>query len=432
MNQRIRLTNNLRNFFCAVLLASLCPILGMAQMPTTSVNLRNYSWQCKVSALKKMGWSILPTSEGNSVTAPELCETKSIQQLGLQLKINLNDTNERNIHNTIEEAFLSPGTNCAYQSQLNAASIKATRKLKSNHLYIFTPFWTKDDMRLGTLKKEWQRVTCAGRCFIPTQGETANAIQALYGSIFSSDCGVGLELAEMATVKELFGSEKFSSQFSREEVMVGDIQALPESKSFMRGKNASTILPPNGLNYAGAGPEYFVGVSGYVGSVFDESYLDDKANQNENFMVVSVSAKAAKTFLENGGLTYYDDYIKKVWETTKGISKDELQTLEFVAYQNRLAKATDITLQNNMAPDTGIVSDRTVEVLNLLKDPFLSETQIYVHPFGPRSISWHIARLARLNPRTPYNVRFYPDAMHAGVYDRWVKSLLDDCLAYEK
>jgi len=82
----------------------------------------------------------------------------------------------------------------------------------------------------------------------------------------------------------------------------------------------------------------------------------------------------------------------------------------------------------NLPPESGIgVGPTTIEFLTMLQDPFLNETQIYVHPFGPRNIAWHIARLAQLNPRTPYMLRFYPDVMHRGVLNRWVKSQLDDC-----
>lgn len=433
MRSPIQVTNNFRFAWYFFFLTFLCPLLGQSQMPTTSVNVRKYSAQCKIQVLKNIGWTVNSDANENSVSKlSDKCEAGAMAELSSQLKLNLNlsGSDERSIQNTLEKAFLSSATNCAFQTKLNAAAIKATRALKYNRLYVFTPFWINDDIRLGTMKKEWTRVQCAnnGRCFTPLAGKTGKAIQALYGSIFSTDCGVGLELAEYATIKELFGLENFNRHFTNDEIIAGDIQSLPGSKSFTRGNSSKRILPANGLAYAGAGYQSFIGVSGYVGSVFDKSFLDNETNVNENFMIVGSSKAAAETFYKNGGLTYYDDYLRKIWELSHQSSMEELRALENIAYFDRLGTATDITVQNEIPVDAAIgVGPVTIEILNLLKDPFLNETQIYVHPFGPHSISWHIARLAQLNPRTPYNVRFYPDVMHYGVYDRWIQSQLDDC-----
>lgn len=39
-----------------------------------------------------------------------------------------------------------------------------------------------------------------------------------------------------------------------------------------------------------------------------------------------------------------------------------------------------------------------------LKTPFLAETSICVHPLGVRTLAWHIERLLKVNPRTPYSI----------------------------
>jgi len=433
MKANIHLSNKLARFFFCLVMGFLYPILSHAQLPTVAVDYRPYSTQCMVKVLKNMGWSFNTESAENSFSAPKECVADSLTKLQPELQINMNPSSndERALRFNLEMAYMSSGTNCAFQTRLAEAALTATKKLKRNKLYIFTPFWTKDDIRLGTLKKEWQQTACyenSVRCFVPTKEKKSKAIEALYGSVFSSDCGVGLELAEYATIKELFGAKAFDTHFTNPEIFVGDIVGLPTSSSFTRGAKADRILPANGLSYAKSGYRNFIGVSGYVGSVFNSTFLDDQSNQNENFMIVNISKAASDQFLKNGGLSYYEEYMHKAWELSQKISKEELRVIENLAFGDRLEKATDITVQMNLPPESGIgVGPTTIEFLTMLQDPFLNETQIYVHPFGPRNIAWHIARLAQLNPRTPYMLRFYPDVMHRGVLNRWVKSQLDDC-----
>lgn len=409
----------------------MCPILGHSQLPVSSVDLNKYSWQCKRAVLEKIGWTVENTSEKFEIISPEKCEGSSVEKLNLRLKINLEAAHENQIHGALEQAFYSGGTNCAYQSRLSKAASTATQKLKQNLLYIFTPFWAheNDDLRLGTLSKYWQSESCNGRCYIPKNGQVAEAAQAFYTSIFSTDCGVGLELSEITTVQELFGTESFEKNFTQNEMIIGDIKALTTTSNLFRGVKTKSIWSSDGIAYSRAGSQAFIGVTGYIGHVRDPKYfIDDTINGNENFMILQSSTNAAQALLEKGGLLSYDNYLKLIWETSQGLSVEELQAIEQVVVLNLLKKATDITLQNYMPKDSGqIVSQRAYELLKLLKDPFLSETQLYVHPVGKKSISWHLVRLARLNPRTPYNIRFYPDVMHSIVYDRWIKSLLDAC-----
>ncbi len=402
------------------------PLFSAARMPAPKIDLSKYTNRCKQEVLAKMGWQV-KTGETNQISSPEICNLNKNEVLSAILKIEMKSGSST----ALDQAINSAGTNCVYQNQLGLAVKTATQKLKRNKFYIFSPFWQDDLLRIGGLKKAWKKVACTdedNQCFIPASEDKAKSIDALYESHFSSDCSVGLQLAEYAMIKELMGTEHFNTYFSNEEIFLGLFPDSSQSKSFTRGLNENAVWAEEGLKYAESGFQSFIGVSGAIKSVFDEKFLDDIPNVNENFMIVESTQAAAQAFIKKGGLAGYEKELRKIWELTRTVTKVELHALQDVAEMNYLVQANEIFVQGKMPPDgSQTISATTVQILNLLKDPFLSETQLYVHPVGQRSIAWHILRLAQINPRTPYKVDFYHEVIHGELYNRWMKSNLDDC-----
>ncbi len=419
-------------------LAALSIVLGLNAfgqvLPLPSIGLAKYSSQCKLSVLKKIGWQVAEGSTGANQRASEIgCSSGSNAELRSQLNLfmpsSVESMNPRELGFILDDAFRSSQTQCVYQNEYSRSLSQAAKNLKSNHLYIFSPFWVRDNIRLGGLPEFWQNVACQNsNCFMSRPEKSAESLEVLEHSLFSSDCAVGLQLVEYSAVKNLFGKEAFNREFKNDEIFVGNWNDINHSKSFIHGSDSKRFLSRDGLVYARAGYRSFIGVTGIVGSEFGESYLDDKANRNENFIIVDTTENASKTFLKNGGLDFYRSYLQTVWKLTKLLTPEELQVLENAALWGKLASVTTISVRQALPPEPSIIPrDEVVDISQMLADPFLSDTKIYVHPFGLRSISWHILRLARLNPRTPYALTFYSDAVHYEIYDRWLRLQLEAC-----
>jgi hypothetical protein len=392
------------------------------------IDLAPYSLACKLSVLKKLGWQITEdASKSVTIKSPQTCAAKGEKEMKISLPKNWPELTEE-VSPSINRVVRT-GNFCLFQEQYNFALEKAAKKLKRNHLYVFRPFWVSDNIRMGWLKKSWQNNHCPKRiCYSPQSGKNSEAIDSLYTHLFSSDCSRGLQLVEYAATKELFGREKFQTKFSAEEIFVADWPDIETSNSFTHGQKSRKFFSEEGIAYGKAGESTFIGASGYVGSTLDESYLDDLANRNENFIIGKITAAASNSFVAHGGLSFYKKYLYEIWQLSQKVSPEELEAIENAAYWHQLSTITDIQLQQLIPRDKNrIVSDEAMEIVTKLKEPFLHETQIYVHPFGLRNFSWHIARLARINPRMPYSIAFYKDATHAEIYDRWLRSQFDEC-----
>ncbi|MBC7741420.1 MAG: hypothetical protein H7061_04430 [Bdellovibrionaceae bacterium] len=403
-----------------VLSILLIPFHSHARMPAPVIEFSKYSTQCKVQVLKNIGWQI-EKGQADAVIAAERCESISAPKLVMQGEAST----------ITDEALRSTGTNCLYQNRIAIAALAATKKLKSNKFYIFPPFWQNALLSMGSLKKTWQVAVCANeenQCYNPNSEDKAKSIDAFYTSPFSTDCSVGLQLAEYAMIKELFGNEMFNKHFSTDEIFLGEFPDSAKSKSFTRGKHKEAVWAEKGSEYSKAGFRTFIGVPGVIASVFDESFLDDIPNVNENFMIVDITQAASESFERAEGFKGYENKMREIWELTKSITKPELKALQDVAEINYLNQASEFYVQSRMSKELDQpMSATSMKILKLLKDPFLSQTQIYVHPVGNRNIAWHILRLAQINSRTPYKIAFHQEVVHGGLFNRWIKSQLDDC-----
>jgi hypothetical protein len=265
------------------------------------------------------------------------------------------------------------------------------------------------------------------------QGQIPTSLSNLYHSMFSSECGTGLQLAEYSTLNELFGTAEMENRFQPENIFVGDWSDVNQSQSVIHGKVGRRVFSMDGLEYAQQGSRMLIGLPGYIGSLYDESHLDDKTNRNENFIVVDASEAAAQALVSRGGLLKYLDYLKTIWKLTSTLSSEELQGLQTLANEGKLQSADIRSITQAMPPpvldrrDKPDASATALQVAEMLSDPFLNETKVYVHPIGVKPISWHILRLARVNSRTPYGVSFYAEATHGEIFDRWLDLQLQSC-----
>lgn len=392
-----------------------------APLPPTSVSL-----QCKLETLQKIGWKIRkdPRAKFLSARLTQPCDFASPEaahQAG-ELILSIPDANHLKTANDraiferdVNFALKNQGSLCLYSMRLAPAIASASTRLRDNHMYMFnTPFgW--GDARLDDVDGWERKQACSEnqKCFTPKAGANAQAMSSLYTSTFASECGTGLQLAGYASTFELFGPQEFNRRFTPAELFVGAWKDASNSASVIYGVTGRRVRDELGTSaYLNAGSLVLTGVMGYMGNVKGWDYLDKVADQGENFIIVQTTPRAAAALSANGGLNHYTKLAERVWQLSHGVSSSDIRTLENANGNDMSVAGTNPRLQ---------------EIQRLLADPFMSESYIYVHDVGIQTFRYHILRLLRINPRTPYKFFFYADSLHAEIFDRWVQMQLESC-----
>ena len=379
------------------------------------------SLQCKIQTLRKLGWEVdqsLPSNSRPSVQAQSACYARSMDDirknrlLRITLPANVSRIADmQKATDAVDFALTGEGTICAYETFVSTAVTIATTKLFENHFYSFANIFGSGSARMGNLPQYWTQVSCVDqdKCWQPLSAPSY-ALSALYSTSFSTECATGLQVAEYEMISELFGANEFNRHFRNEELYVGDWDSITASASVIHGRTGRRYMSQDGgVSYAKAGPQMLVGVSGYIGNVLGDKYLDVSVDRGENMLIVRTSDAAAKSLLANGGMSYYNLLAHKIWEL--GLGRDE-ESLRQLSLGRKIM---------------GYEDQETIQLRQMLTDPFLRDTIVYVHDIGFRSIAQHLLRLLKLNPRTPYEMRFYAESIHGEIFDRWLQVQLDNC-----
>jgi len=379
------------------------------------------SIQCKIQTLKKLGWEVdqsLPSNSRPSVQAQSACYARSMDEirrnhlLRITLPANVSRASDlQKATDAVDFALTGEGTICAYETYVSAAVTTATTKLFENHFYAFANIFGSGSARMGSLPQYWTQVSCVDqdKCWQPLSAPSY-ALSALYTTGFSTECATGLQVAEYEMINELFGTTEFNRHFRNEELYVGDWDSITASASVIHGRTGRRYMSQDGgVSYAKAGPQMLVGVSGYIGNVLGDNYLDVSVDRGENMLIVRTSDAAAQSLLMNGGMSYYNLLAHKIWELGQGRDEEGLRQLSL---GRKIMASEDAD---------------TMQLRQMLTDPFLRDTIVYVHDIGFRSIAQHLLRLLKLNPRTPYEMRFYAESVHGEIFDRWLQVQLDNC-----
>jgi hypothetical protein len=402
----------------------------------TSLNLNQYSLSCKMNVLKKVGWTVNYPAATSSIKiqATDPCQANSLQELVQQKRMVLNLPASLQ-SSDLDAVLVNNGSLCGYKQHYHQAVKTATRKLDKNHFYIFNTPFTKGVVRLGTVD-QWREQGCyvdsgaETKCYAPA-GLIGSSIQALYTRAYSSECATGLQIAEYTTIAELFGTPKTDLYFQSQEFFVGDWTNAQNSLSVIHGQTGLRLNGKDGKFYGKLGYKALIGVPGYIGSVFPAEYLDDKTNANENALIVDATPEGADQLSKMGGQEYYFKYLRQIWEQSKLVDRNEIHALQKMAEDGPInsnwLKMMPYLRSTGTANRDARPSDAMIALAKMLEDPFLNTTQVYVHPTGAQSYAWHILRLARINPRTPYGIFFYEESTHAEIFYRWIKSELDSC-----
>ncbi|WP_439450715.1 hypothetical protein [Stenotrophomonas sp. ATs4] len=396
----------------ALLLAS--PLVTAAPVDCTQGLLQRLGWRFDETALSA------PKVHGGPVcTRASLAEAQAAGDLRVQWPADMPTAARQML---LQALLDDPATVCAYAFQLGAATQRAASALQGNASFRFSGpqlGWIGFGLP-GSRAQGWQRTRSFGRGFVPSTGNS-QALQAFYSGAVRAECGVGRQVAQLATQRELYGDAAFDTEFAADELSIGTFLALHDTDSILLGAHAGDFFADGkAVRTSAMGRQAFVGVPGFIEHVYDKGTLDDLSNQAENFVVVSVGEGAAQALAVHGGLAWYDQRNAELWTLAQRIPRVGRR------YFERLLFERDPDLRARLEPR---YHDSLARMDQLLDDPFYQQFVIYVHPRGIRPIGYHVARLLDRNPRTPFSIDLAVHNLHTTLYRRWREAQLRHCAA---
>lgn len=381
---------------------------------------------CVQGLLQRLGWRFeeaslsAPQVHGGPVcTRASLADSQAAGDLRVRWPAELPAAARQAL---LQQLLDDPATVCAYAFELGAATRRATSALQGNPTFRFSGpqlGWIGFGLQ-GAPVQGWQRTRSFGRGFVP-RASNSHALQAFYSGAVRAECGVGRQVAQLATQRELYGDAAFDMEFAADELSIGTFLALHETDSILLGAHAGDFFADGkAVRTSAMGRQAFVGVPGFIEHVYDKGMLDDLSNQAENFVVVEVGEGAAQALVQHGGLAWYDQRNAELWTLAQGIPRTGQR------YFERLLFERDPQLRARLAPRYHEALRRMDQ---LLDDPFYQQFVIYVHPRGIRPVGYHIARLLDRNPRTPFSIDLAVHNLHTTLYRRWREAQLRHCAA---
>jgi hypothetical protein len=401
------------------LLCGLLPLLAGVAMPAGAA-----APDCVESLLQRLGWRIGSAAlaepqvhAGSPCTRGGIDEARTAGDLRIDLPAGWTPAQRRT---ALRELLDAPATRCAYMFVLGDATRRATAALAGNRRYRFSalqPGWIGFGAQ-GARVQGWERFRSFGRGYRPLAANSF-ALDAFYRGHVRSECGVGRQVAQLATQRELYGDAGFDAAFAPGELSIGTFLTLHDTDSVLLGRHAGELFADgHAVRTSAMGRQAFMGVPGFVFHVFDRSHLDDLNNQAENFVIVDVGAAAAQALAAHGGLEHYDTLNRRIWELAQPLRGPGRKRFE------RLLVEHDPQLRATLDPEQRA---RLARIEALLDDPFYRGFLVYVHRQGVRPVGYHIVRLLDRNPRTPYAVELGLHNLHTTLYRRWIDYQLHAC-----
>ena len=381
---------------------------------------------CVQSLLQQLGWTLGEADiDAPRVHGGAVCDRDDLQQA--QAAGDLRAQWPRAWPTAQREQFLrglldDPATVCAFAFELGKATVRAATRLQDNPGFRFS------GLQLGWIgfgtggahAQGWEGFRSLGRGYRPA-GRNSDALQAFYAGRVRGECGVGRQVAQLATQRELFGDADFDAAFSPGELSIGTFLTLHDTDSILLGRNAGALFADGkAVRTSRLGRQAFVGAPGFIEHVFDRQFLDDINNQAENFIIVSVSAEAGDALRTHGGFAHYDRVNRRIWELASQIPGPGPRRFERLLFERDPALRAALPARQQPV---------LAELDALLDDPFYQGFVIYVHPRGIRPVGYHVARLLDRNPRTPFAFELGLHNLHTTLYHRWVGTRLQRCAA---
>jgi len=198
------------------------------------------SLDCAQGLLQRLGWRFedavvsAPQVHGGAVcTRASLAAAQAAGDLQVRWPAALAPTARQAL---LQQLLDDQATVCAYAFELGAATRRATEALDGNTGFRFSGLqlgWIGFGVR-GAPAQGWQRTRSLGRGFMPSAGNS-RALEAFYSGAVRAECGVGRQVAQLATQRELYGDAAFDAGFAADELSIGTFLALHRTDSILLG-----------------------------------------------------------------------------------------------------------------------------------------------------------------------------------------------------
>jgi hypothetical protein len=315
----------------------------------------------------------------------------------------------------------NPATQCAFHYRYGAATRSAADKLAANAHFDFSALqtgWIGFGFR-GARSQGWEPIFSFGRGFQPVDSN-ARAIDTFYSGHVRAECGVGRQVAQYATLAELFGPAAFDRAFARDEIVIGTFVKLHRTPSILLGSHAGEFFADGlAVKTSAMGRQAFVGAPGILFHALARTTVDDPNNQAQNFVVYDVDPAAGQALRTHRGFRHYNATNRRIWELSRQVERRGRRWFE------RLVFERDPSARRHLpSAEAAVVADMDA----LLADPFYRGFIVYVHPKGVRPIGFHVARMLDRNPRTPFRIELTLHNVRTTLYQRYVEDRIASCL----
>jgi hypothetical protein len=376
---------------------------------------------CQIAVLKNLGWTINRVAGSNRVfyTGGNPCDNSSVAESSAQgeLRVHVPEViSESELQTGLRHVLGTPASVCAFKFRVGAAARMAAKKLQMNRgFYFYEGSWPYFGI---TDVNRWWGGCVSGRwasCIYPRRSNS-DAMEDFVSGQIGTECALGLQAAEYATLRELFGDADFNSAFATREIVIAPWSVLHGTASATWGNlsNVDTEVDRGAVATSKIGSQAFLGFSGYIGNVFGERYLDNPIDRGENFLTVAVSLAAGDELRKRGGFAQFNAWNRRIYELGRVLPP----RLERLALTTQHPDTIQATANQRQA---------FAEMQSILRNPVYTGYLVFVHPLGTMSLGRHIVRLLERNPRTPYTFELYPSRVGRGIYARYVNRLLSRC-----
>ncbi len=378
---------------------------------------------CHIRFLRHLGWQVdtdpqlrIEVGGGNVCRFEDASEARTSGALRLVLPGN-DPAQSREL---IADALASEASQCAFAMRVGVATRRAVDRLVANEDFRFTAIQT-GWIGFGTggaRAAGWRPSASWGRRYVPVH--PTRAIRAFYDRPMRAECGVGRQVAQLATLMELFGARNFENSFDAEELAIGTFNKLGASRSVLLGSSRGKMIADGLARKSSAlGRQAFSGAPGFLFHVFDADTLSSPNNQAQNFVVYDVSAKAAAELRKRDGFAYFNTQNHKIWQLSATFQLRGNRRFQ------RLLTDGDPGLERRLTASEHVALQKMRKYLD---DPFYSGFRVYGHPHAVKPIGWFVVRMLDKNPRTPFRVELGLHNLGTEIRDRYARTWISDCL----
>jgi len=352
----------------------LCSVVAIPAYAVLSVS-------CLTEGLKELGWNVKSTgatSSGKiSIEGGTPCEAGTVPKISVPANASPLD---------LYKLFYTEHSLCLYRGRLLVAatdSVKAFGENKGAEFGYRYSILMRSACVVGG--ERWEKESFLDPLCIVAKGDAAAAVKCFRNEKCKMDCMAGQQAFAMDLHRQAFGDERFSRAFADEKLLIGTGRASSINKAF---DSRFGFYVDDARHSPSSGPLSMVGSAAAIVGILEneDQKISSKADQNENFVITSMTESAIKDFYYKG--EKYESNIKRL---------------------------------NHIAREFWKTKDET-----LLNRPFFTQTYAWVFPLGNLSLKQHLVRLLDVNKEIPYEFRIYNDETATYFYPKYASTLVEE------